>query len=189
MNKEKRKNYKKNLHLNSLEDKYYKENEEAYITINVESIEDIISFYNIKDYEWINNDLANYLEEQSYYIPNLEPIVIEISGEKFNEEEKQKIEKTMKAYFEQKLGKNIIDINQNTKRAILLFISGIFSFLVLQLLVRISLVQFLSEISVLVFWFFIWECVNTLTIDRNELQNDKIGVTQLSNAKIVFTED
>ena len=45
---------KKDFDLNKFVDRYYMEKEAAYITVYVESIDDIISFYAIKDYEWIN---------------------------------------------------------------------------------------------------------------------------------------
>ena len=107
---------KKDFDLNKFVDRYYMEKEAAYITVYVESIDDIISFYAIKDYEWINDDLADYLEEQSYYIPVEEQVIIEFTGARFNDYEKQVIEKTVKTYFGLKLGDKIIDLNQNTKK-------------------------------------------------------------------------
>ena len=67
---------------------YYIDKGAAYISAKVNSIDDIISKYSIKDYEWINSDFASYLEESAYYIPMEEAIVIEICGGNFSEEQK-----------------------------------------------------------------------------------------------------
>ena len=49
--------------------KYYIEKGTAYISAKVNSIDDIVSKYSTKDYEWINPDFAHYIEECAYYIP------------------------------------------------------------------------------------------------------------------------
>ena len=89
--RKKRKNLKmykkKDFDLNKFVDRYYMEKEAAYITVYVESIDDIISFYAIKDYEWINDDLADYLEEQSYYIPVEEQVIIDPTKDNSKKEE------------------------------------------------------------------------------------------------------
>ena len=74
--RKKRKNLKmykkKDFDLNKFVDRYYMEKEAAYITVYVESIDDIISFYAIKDYEWIFKNLTtgeNYYPIMNVYSP------------------------------------------------------------------------------------------------------------------------
>lgn len=191
--RKKRKNLKmykkKDFDLNKFVDRYYMEKEAAYITVYVESIDDIISFYAIKDYEWINDDLADYLEEQSYYIPVEEQVIIEFTGARFNDYEKKVIEKTIKTYFGLKLGDKIIDLNQNNKKIMFLCISGLILFIIVTFIMKMNIIESLSELILVFLWFFIWEFIDTVIFERKQLLNDKLEAGQLSSAKIVFTED
>ena len=191
--RKKRKNLKmykkKDFDLNKFVDRYYMEKEAAYITVYVESIDDIISFYAIKDYEWINDDLADYLEEQSYYIPVEEQVIIEFTGARFNDYEKQVIEKTIKTYFGLKLEDKIIDLNQNTKKIMFLCTSGLILFIIVTFIMKMNIIESISELILVFLWFFIWEFIDTVVFERKELLNDKLEAGQLSSAKIVFTED
>ena len=191
--RKKRKNLKmykkKDFDLNKFVDRYYMEKEAAYITVYVESIDDIISFYAIKDYEWINDDLADYLEEQSYYIPVEEQVIIEFTGARFNDYEKQVIEKTVKTYFGLKLGDKIIDLNQNTKKIMFLCTSGLILFIIVTFIMKMNIIESVSELILVFLWFFIWEFIDTVVFERKQLRNDKLEAGQLSSAKIVFTED
>ena len=191
--RKKRKNLKmykkKDFDLNKFVDRYYMEKEAAYITVYVESIDDIISFYAIKDYEWINDDLADYLEEQSYYIPVEEQVIIEFTGARFNDYEKQVIEKTVKTYFGLKSGDKIIDLNQNTKKIMFLCTSGLILFIIVTFIMKMNIIESLSELILVFLWFFIWEFIDTVVFERKQLLNDKLEAGQLSSAKIVFTED
>ena len=191
--RKKRKNLKmykkKDFALNKFVDRYYMEKEAAYITVYVESIDDIISFYAIKDYEWINDDLADYLEEQSYYIPVEEQVIIEFTGARFNDYEKQVIEKTIKTYFGLKLGDKIIDLNQNTKKIMFLCTSGLILFIIATFIMKMNIIESISELILVFLWFFIWEFIDTVVFERKQLLNDKLEAGQLSSAKIVFTED
>ena len=180
---------KKDFDLNKFVDRYYMEKEAAYITVYVESIDDIISFYAIKDYEWINDDLADYLEEQSYYIPVEEQVIIEFTGARFNDYEKQVIEKTIKTYFGLKLRDKIIDLNQNTKKIMFLCTSGLILFTIVTFIMKMNIIESVSELILVFLWFFIWEFIDTVVFERKELLNDKLEAGQLSSAKIVFTED
>lgn len=56
--------------------KYYIEKGEAYISAKVNSIDDIISKYSTKDYEWINPEFASYIEESAYYIFLLRKVLL-----------------------------------------------------------------------------------------------------------------
>lgn len=65
---------------------YYVENNLAYISVNVNCYEDIISKYSVVGYEDLNQDFVNYLEENAEYIPLEYPIVLEITGTRFSKE-------------------------------------------------------------------------------------------------------
>ena len=170
--------------------KYYIEKGTAYISAKVDSIDDIVSKYSTKDYEWINPDFAHYLEECAYYIPIEENITIEICNGNFTEEEKKIIQRVIKDYFGLKLGDKFLDIATNRQRSIILLVFGILCMGMFAVLRKFSIITTaISEIILLFFWYFLWEFADMALIHGSELQAERIEAGQLSTAKIIFLDN
>ena len=170
--------------------KYYIEKGTAYISAKVNSIDDIISKYSTKDYEWINPDFAHYIEECAYYIPIEENITIEICDGNFTEQEQELIKKVIKDYFGLKLGDKFIDLQINKYRSLVLLIFGIISLGIFAILTRLSIITAtLNELMLLMLWFFLWEFADMAGISRAEIQSQRIEAGQLSTAKITFLDN
>lgn len=168
---------------------YYIEKKEAYISAKVNSLDDIISKYSTKGYEWINPDFANYIEESAYYIPIEESVTIEICGGNFSDEEKELVKKVIKDYFGLKLGDKILDLEENRHKSFILLLFGIISLGIFAILSKFSIISALSEIILLLFWFFIWEYGDLAWLERSDIQVERIEAGQLSTAKITFLDD
>lgn len=168
---------------------YYMEKGEAYITVKVDSIKDIISKYSIKGYEWINPEFAEYIEESAYYIPMETGIIIEICGAEFTDEEKEIIEGVIKNYFGLVSEDKEIDIILNRRKANILLAFGIVSLLVFIFVQNKNIGAFFSELLFLAIWFFIWEYGDYGVIRDYDLKLEKIYAGQLASAKIKFIED
>lgn len=169
--------------------KYYIEKGEAYISAKVNSIDDIISKYSTKDYEWINPEFASYIEESAYYIPLEESITIEICGGNFSEEEKDMIKRVIKDYFGLKLGDKFLDLDINKHKSFILFLFGITSLGVFAILSNFSIITAVNELLLLLFWFFLWEYADLGWLARGNLRLEQIEAGQLSTAKIVFLDE
>lgn len=169
--------------------KYYIEKGEAYISAKVDSIDDIISKYSTKDYEWINPEFASYIEESAYYIPLEESITIEICGGNFSEEEKDMIKRVIKDYFGLKLGDKFLDLDINKHKSFILFLFGIISLGVFAILSNFSIITAVNELLLLLFWFFLWEYADLGWLTRGNLRLEQIEAGQLSTAKIVFLDE
>lgn len=169
--------------------KYYIEKGEAYVSAKVNSIDDIISKYSTKDYEWINPEFASYIEESAYYIPLEESITIEICGGNFSEEEKDMIKRVIKDYFGLKLGDKFLDLDINKHKSFILFLFGITSLGVFAILSNFSIITAVNELLLLLFWFFLWEYADLGWLTRSNLRLEQIEAGQLSTAKIVFLDE
>lgn len=169
--------------------KYYIEKGEAYISAKVNSIDDIISKYSTKDYEWINPEFASYIEESAYYIPLEESITIEICSGNFSEEEKDIIKRVIKDYFGLKLGDKFLDLDINKHKSFILFLFGIISLGVFAILSNFSIITAVNELLLLLFWFFLWEYADLGWLTRGNLRLEQIEAGQLSTAKIVFLDE
>lgn len=169
--------------------KYYMEKGEAYITIKVNSIHDIISRYSIKEYEWINPEFAEYIEECANYIPTEVGIIIEICGKQFTEEEQEVIENVIKNYFGLVLEDKEIDVILNKRKANALLCIGVVWVLLYILIQNQNIGAVLSELLFLAIWFFIWEYGDYGILKNADLKLEKLYAGQLASAKIKFVEN
>ena len=168
---------------------YYIENETAYISAKVNSIDDIISKYSTKDYEWINPEFAHYLEECAYYIPVEESITIEICDGHFTKKEQELIRKVIKDYFGLKLGDKFLDLQLNKHRSMVLLTFGIVSLLLFTILSKLAIITTtLNELMLLLLWYFLWEFADMALINGSELHSQRIEAGQLSTARITFLD-
>lgn len=168
---------------------FYVEDGNAYISCKVNSIDDIISSYSIKGYEWINKDFADYLEENAYYIPVEYPVIIEICGHHFEPGEQELIRRVIKDYFGLKLGDKNIDLDINSEKSSLLLLFGIFSLGLVIFLSMYNVISLMMEIGFISLWFFLWEWADLAIIDRYDLLSDKIDAGQLASVKVIFNEN
>lgn len=191
--KEKKKNIKKFQRVNFDFAKYvkdfYLEDGKAYISVKVDSLDEIVSDYSIERYEWLNSDFASYVEENTYYIPVHYPIVIDIYGCNFTSSEQEMITKVIKDYFGLKLGDKLLELRQNRKKAIALLFFGIFTLLVSLLLSTFDGDSMIFQITVIMSWFAIWEFVSYIWFEREQMKRDKLEAGQLALMSVKFNSN
>ncbi len=169
--------------------KYYIEKGEAYISAKVNSIDDLISKYSTKDYEWINPEFADYIEESAYYIPIEESIVIEICGGNFSDEEKELIKRVIRDYFGLKLGDKFLDLEQNSQKSLILLLFSIIGLGLFVILQKVNILSTIIELAALLLWFSLWEYADLALLKRSDIYLEKLEAAQLSTAKIVFLDE
>jgi hypothetical protein len=165
---------------------FYVENGKAYISVKVDSIHDIISEYSIKGSEWLNRDFVVYVEENTYYIPVIYPIIIDIYGCNFTEEQQKMITEVIKDYFGLKLGDKILELKQNRKKAMMLLLFGITTLIISLLLSSFDDTSMLFQVIVIVSWFAIWEFVSYVWFEREQMNRDKLEAGQLASMEVKF---
>ncbi len=167
---------------------FYLEKNTAYVSVNIDNYNDVISKYSISNYEWLNPEFASYVEETAYYIPIQYDIALDINGH-FTKEQEEIIKKTIKEYFGVKLGDAQNDLDTNKLLNMLLFVVAVL-FLIIFFVVTfyIPSFKFLEPISI-ISWFIMWELLDNNFIKRQQLRAKKIDLAQLVNMEIKFNED
>ena len=175
---------------NFINEYYIDDDGYAYISTKVKDISDIISKHSIHDYEWVNLDYVEYVNNQAKYIPVGESILLEICGHKFSSKDEEMIKRVLKQYFGLKFGDSIIEKNINKRKALLLLVFGVISTL---LFIGLSIFHItsglISELIVFGLWFFIWEFLDLAILEASDLDNKSLKAAQLANIKIVFNEN
>ncbi len=183
------KKQKKKFNYNNFIKEYYIDNNgEAYISTKVTSINDIISAHSINNYEWINPNFSNYIENMAKYIPLGEQITIEICGMNFTKAEQDLITKVIHQYFGLKLGDAIIDVNINRRKSILLLLFSLITLVVLFFLNKLNVIDALNELIIFSLSYLMWTFYDFIIIDGSELKIKKKEAMQLADVNIIFNE-
>ncbi len=186
------KNKKQFLHKKSYMDKRLQidviENGVAYIPCKVNSIEDILCKYSIKDCESLDTEFITYMVDFVEFIPPEIPVVLEIIGPKFTEEEKKVINETVVAETDYLLGRTEEYLRIKKKRFIYMtlgtVLSGVVLFIAKGLFVGVPL-----EFFFVLFWLFADMLVRYLFVDTLDLKEEKLHMGRLACMTVEFVEE
>lgn len=180
--KEKFENYKKINELNISDDG-------AHIPIRVNSMDDIISNYSVRNNEMLSAEFIDILSSKAAYTTLDYPIVVEILNDSFSSEEKILIRKLIKNHF------SLITITKETelkalkrKEYFFLFI-GVFFFIILFLLYDSNIFEGILEVVLFISSFSIWEWAELIIFEQDELTEQILLNRHLSKTRIVFKKD
>ncbi len=165
----------------------YIENGLAYISCKVRDYYDIVDPYSVEGYEWLSESFARYIESNAAYIPTEYPIVLEIIGGRFSEEQKENIEETILDYYGLALGDKQVDLYRNLRR---IFAIALISVLVAAAAWFLNTFtdNFLLQESVMILvWFFVEDLVE-LILERIDLKEEKTDAAQLASLAIRFRD-
>ena len=168
---------------------FYLENDLAFISCNVKKFNDIIDPFSTKDYEWPNKDFLHFVESNAQYIPIEYPIVLEINGKTFSEEEKKIIREAIHDYYALKMGDAQLEISANRRKSLTLLVTGLLVSVAVQLVRKVTSGLPLREAIVMLFWLFLWEGIDCLILDGKNLKNKKTEAAQMANITITFKDE
>ncbi|MBO4881126.1 MAG: hypothetical protein J5555_05530 [Firmicutes bacterium] len=169
---------------------FYVENGLAYISCNVKSYNDIIDPYSVKGYEWLTEPFVRFVEENANVIPPEYPIVLEICGGRFSEEQRNCIEETIADYFALKLLDNQQNQRSNRGRTLFLLFLALFFAVILYLETKyadlVTLPKPVSEAPFVLFWMALWDAAEHIVLDGSDLQEEKLYAARLASLKVTF---
>lgn len=164
------------------------ENGIAYIPCKVEGLGDIISKFSIKGCESLDADFVGYLLDFIDSVPKEYPVVLEIHGPAFSEEEKRLIIEVLKADTDYLLGKTEAQNRHHRKVFWWMVIGTIGSGILLGLINKI-LSDIPLEFFYVLFWLFADSLVRYLFVENYDYRNDKIRVGRIASMEVEFVED
>jgi len=186
--KGKRKNRRiKFSELNYVE-KNYMQKGKAVIPVKLDKIEDLYMKHDYKQME-LSDKVCDYIEEIAYMVPINTDIVLEIHCPEINEELQNKIKKNIKNNYGMEIDDNEYDLSINNKRAAKFAIAGLI-LLIINVLTEHFGIIFSNFLSV-VWWVAIWDMVEILVLDNQEIKWKRLNNQQLydSTIKFVFDEE
>ena len=183
----KRKGKRKNRRIKFSElnyvDKYYMQRGKAVIPVKLDKISDLYMKHDYKQME-LSDSVCNYIEEIAYMIPINTDIILEIHCPEIDEELQNKIKKNIKNNYGMEIDDNEYDLSINNRRALIFAVVGIV-LLILNILIE-NIGRVLSDFIGVVWWVAIWNMIEILILDNQELKGKRLNNQQLYDSTIRF---
>ena len=183
----KRKGKRKNRRIKFSElnyvEKNYMQRGKAVIPIKLDKISDLYMKHDYKQME-LSDSVCNYIEEIAYMVPINTDIVLEIHCPEIDEELQNKIKKNIKNNYGMEIDDNEYDLSVNNKRALVFAVVGIL-LLIFNILTE-NLGRIFADFISVVWWVAIWDMVEILILDNQELKGKRLNNQQLYDSTIRF---
>ena len=159
----------------------------AILPCRVTAYDDVISHYSVHEYETLNPEFGEYVEDAISFIPPEYPVLLEIVGCDFTEEEQETIRSTIEEDFMYELGA-VQEQNSQQNKIMLFMLAG----MILTWLF-VSFWEGLSEMSLefiyIVFWFFADLVISYVFLDNPESLHRRVLAGRLARIKVSFVQN
>ena len=186
--KGKRKNRKIKFSEKNYVEKNYMKRGKAIIPVKLDKISDLYMKHDYKQME-LSDSVCNYIEEIAYMVPINTDIVLEIHCPEIDEELQNKIKKNIKNNYGMEIDDNEYDLSINNRRALTFAVVGI-ALLIFNILTE-NFGRLFSDFISVVWWVAIWDMVEILVLDNQEIKWKRLNNQQLydSTVRFVFDEE
>lgn len=170
-------------------DDYYLEDGIGYIPVKVNSIDDIISRYSIKNSEILNYEFMRYIDINANFIPWGYPLTLEIHGPKFSDKEKRLISKALRNHYSLLLVNKKEELKDLRIRGLHLIITGVASFIIYLILMYFNVNYAPLELMAFLFWLALWEGFDAEILSTSDIKDEIKDLEYLSNMNIIYEDE
>ena len=165
----------------------YIDNGIATLPCKVTGTDDIISRFSVPGYETLSPEFSDYIEASAGFIPPEYPIVLEISGCRFSEEEQTIIRRTIREDYTYELGAVQRENRKQLTVALLMFvgmlITGFLAFGVQ------GITDTAIEVIYIFFWFFADLVACYFFLDGFDNRKKRLLAGRLADLTVHFSEE
>lgn len=179
--------YKKKSHLISRLNKDVIRDGTAYLSCKIEGLDDVLSKFRVKGIESLNGEFRDEFLSFVDCIPQEYPLVLEIHGPQFTEEEKKMITEAVITDADYLLGKTEAD-NRYHRKVFWWMVAGTVGSGVLLGVLKHFVDDVPLEFFYVLFWLFADALVRYLFIEFRDYKNEKIQAGRIASMKVEFVE-
>ena len=180
--------YNKKSQLNIRLQKDVIRNGTAYLSCKVGGLDDILSKFSTKGLESLDGEFKDELLSFADCIPQEYPLVLEILGPKFTEDEKEMIREAVVSDADYLLGKTEAD-NRHHRKVFWWMVAGTVGSGVLLGVIKHFVDEVPLEFFYVLFWLFADALVRYLFVEHGDYKNDKIRAGRIASMKVEFVEE
>lgn len=160
----------------------------ACLPCKVSGVDDILSKFSTPGIESLDSEFTDALMNTVDCIPQEYPLVLEIHGPHFTEEEKRMITEAVISDADYMLGKTEAQ-NRHHRKVFWSMVAGTVGSGILLGVVKIFVDEIALEFFYVLFWLFADALVRYLFIEHGDYKNDKIRAGRIASMKVEFVED
>ena len=160
----------------------------AYLAGKVNGLDDILSKFSIKGLEALDGEFRDELLNFVDCIPQEYPLVLEIHGPKFSEEEKGMIKEAVISDADYLLGKTEAE-NRHHRKVFWSMVAGTVGSGILLGVIKEFVDEVPLEFFYVLFWLFADALVRYLFIEHGDYKNEKIRAGRIASMKVEFVEE
>ena len=159
----------------------------AYLSCKIEGLDDILSKFSVNGIEALNGEFKDEFLSFVDCIPQEYPLVLEIHGPQFTEEEKKMITEAVNSDADYLLGKTEAD-NRYHRKVFWWMVAGTVGSGVLLGVLKHFVDDVPLEFFYVLFWLFADALVRYLFIEFRDYKNEKIQAGRIASMKVEFVE-
>ena len=165
----------------------YIDNGIASLPCKVTGMDDMISRFSVPGYETLASEFSDYIESSAAFIPAEYPILLEISGCRFSEEEQAIIRRTIHEDYTYELGA----VQRENKKQLITALLMLAGMIVTGFLTfgTLGIADAAIEIIYIFFWFFADLAACYFCLDGFENRKKRILAGRLADMTVYFSEE
>lgn len=160
----------------------------AYLAGKVNGLDDILSKFSIKGLEALDGEFKDELLNFVDCVPKEYPLVLEIHGPKFSEDEKEMITEAVLSDADYLLGKTEAE-NRHHRKVFWSMVAGTVGSGILLGAIKEFVDEVPLEFFYVLFWLFADALVRYLFIEFGDYKNEKIRAGRIASIKVEFVEE
>ena len=163
---------------------------DVIISLKADSVYDILSEYSVKDNLGLNPAFIHFLSNQIDYIPIEYDITLNIQTINLTKREKEMIAESIHKYYKLKEINITSELEANKAKSKAFTIVGVIAFVILftlELLMENEVV--FSEILSFIASFTVWEGIELILFEQDDIKETHAKYKNMANSKIVFDKD
>lgn len=160
----------------------------AYLAGKVNGLDDILSKFSIKGLESLDGEFRDELLNFVDCVPKEYPLVLEIRGPKFSEDEKEMITEAVLSDADYLLGKTEAE-NRHHRKVFWSMVAGTVGSGILLGAIKEFVDEVPLEFFYVLFWLFADALVRYLFIEFGDYKNEKIRAGRIASIKVEFVEE
>jgi hypothetical protein len=160
----------------------------AYLAGKVNGLDDILSKFSIKGLEALDGEFKDELLNFVDCVPKEYPLVLEIHGPKFSEDEKEMITEAVLSDADYLLGKTEAE-NRHHRKVFWSMVAGTVGSGILLGAIKEFVDEVPLEFFYVLFWLFADALIRYLFIEFGDYKNEKIRAGRMGSIKVEFVEE
>lgn len=158
------------------------------IEVKLQNKQDLFSPYAYKDYDILDNQLDEFIEDRAMMIPQDYELSIHLYAKEIEQLDQEKIEKAVKARYIHEYVEEKEELRRNSSFSLIMLGLGLIPLILLIVFNLFEVPYVLGTFFEIATWVFLWEAIESFAVLRRQIKRTLSRKLRLFNAKVKLFE-